>query len=92
VTFTSDRFGSRTVGSAEWVVVAALFNWTGLIVVGVFLLIILGVALGYYTRTGSEIGEHPVDERGGSPGGRGPATVSGAGRMSDDGFSSRGTR
>jgi|1186.fasta_scaffold499623_2 hypothetical protein len=59
------------------------WNWTGLIVVGGFLLLILGVAYGYYTRTGSAIDAHPVDDRAQSPGAKGPATVSGAGRTAE---------
>ena len=55
-------------------------QWDALIVVGVFLMIIVGASWGYYTRTGSGIDEHPVDARGRSPGAQGPATVSGAGR------------
>ena len=61
---------------------AAFFasQWDALIVTGVFLLIILGASWGYYTRAGSGIDEHPIDGRGRSPGAKGPATVSGAGR------------
>jgi hypothetical protein len=55
-------------------------TWDALVVCGVFLLMILGTAWGYYTRTGSDIGEHPIDDRTQSPGASGPATVSGAGR------------
>ena len=76
-------------------------NWTGLFAVAGFLITLLGVAYGYYTRTGSGIDEHPVDDRGRSPGARGPATVSGAGRGAEQApgkgpvkgrFSGHGTR
>jgi hypothetical protein len=56
------------------------FDWSGLVVAGAFLLMILGTAWGYYTRTGSDIDEHPIDDRTQSPGAKAPATVSGAGR------------
>jgi hypothetical protein len=55
-------------------------DWGVLVVMGVFVLIILATSWGYYTRTGSGIDEHPVDDRARSPGAKGPATVSGAGR------------
>jgi len=57
------------------------FAWDAWVVAGVFLLIILGTSWGYYTRTGSGIDEHPIDDRGRSPGAQGPATVSGEGRV-----------
>lgn len=55
-------------------------TWDALIVCGVFALLILSTSWGYYTRTGSDIDEHPIDDRTQSPGAKGPATVSGAGR------------
>ena len=46
-------------------------------------LFVFAVAWGYYTRLGSGINEHPVDARGSSPGARGPASVSGSGRVAE---------
>jgi hypothetical protein len=57
------------------------FDWSGLVVAGAFLLMILGTAWGYYTRTGSDIDEHPIDDRTQSPGAKAPATISGEGRV-----------
>jgi hypothetical protein len=57
------------------------FHWSGLVVAGAFLLMIVGTVIGYYTRTGSDIDEHPIDDRARSPGAQGPATISGEGRM-----------
>jgi hypothetical protein len=57
------------------------FAWDAWVVAGVFALLILAASWGYYTRTGSGIDEHPVDDRAGSPGARGTATVSGEGRV-----------
>ena len=77
------------------------FDFGGYVVAGGFILTILATAYGYYTRTGSGIGEHPVDGRGRSPGAKEPASVSGAGRTAERApgrrtarsrFSSRGTR
>ena len=56
------------------------FHWSGLVVAGAFLLMIVGTVIGYYSRPGSDIDEHPIDDRTQSPGAKGPATVSGAGR------------
>jgi len=75
--------------------------WSGLIVAGAFALIMFGTVIGFYTRRGSGVNEHPIDDRAGSPGASGPATKSGAGRTTDrppsrrtlsGGFSDHGTR
>jgi hypothetical protein len=80
----------------------AAWDWVGgSIVAGVFALILIGTVIGFYTRRGSGIDEHPVDDRARSPGAQGPATTSGAGRTTDrspsdktlsGGFSDHGTR
>ena len=57
------------------------FPWDAWVFIGVVVLFAFAVAWGYYTRIGSGINEHPVDARSSSPGARGPATVSGAGRV-----------
>ena len=71
-------------------------DWGLWVVEGAFLAAIVGTVIGYYTRAGSEIGEHPVDARGESPGAKGPATVSGGGRgpetLAGKRTSARGTR
>jgi hypothetical protein len=64
-------------------------TWDALIVCGVFLLVILATSWGYYTRIGSGIDEHPIDDRTQSPGARGPATVSGSGRAPEEKSRSR---
>jgi hypothetical protein len=56
------------------------FEWSSWAIVGGFLLMIAAVVFGYYTRTGSGIDEHPVDDRGRSPGAAEPPSVTGAGR------------
>jgi hypothetical protein len=60
------------------------FDWSAWVVAGGFLLMIVGTAIGYYTRTGSDIGEHPVDDRARSPGATEPPTISGAGRTPEE--------
>jgi hypothetical protein len=71
-------------------------GWAGWAIAAVFLITIIATAIGYYTRAGSGIDEHPVDDRGRSPGAKGPATVSGAGRTPEGTpgkrFSAPGTR
>ena len=60
------------------------FQWAGWVVAGVFFLMIVGTVIGYYTRTGSDIDEHPVDDRTQAPGATEPPTVSGAGRTPEE--------
>ncbi len=71
----------------------ALFGWNldvgSWIVPGVFLMVIFATSWGWYTRTGSGIDEHPIDDRARSPGAQGPATVSGAGRAPESKSRSR---
>jgi hypothetical protein len=71
-------------------------HWGAWAILGGFAGALIGTAIGYYTRTGSGINEHPVDDRGGSPGAKGPATVSGAGRRVESGgkrrYQPHGTR
>jgi hypothetical protein len=57
------------------------FPWDAWVFIGVIVLFVFAVGWGYYTRIGSGINEHPVDDRGSSPVARGPASVSGAGRV-----------
>ena len=74
------------------------FGWGGFVVAGFFALIMVGTVIGYYTRTGSDIAEHPVDDRGGAPGATESPNVSGAGRTPESPtgphgqFSGHGTR
>ena len=56
------------------------FEWSAWVLVGVFLLLIAATVFGYFTRTGSGIDEHPIDDRARSPGATEPPSVSGAGR------------
>jgi hypothetical protein len=56
------------------------FEWHAWVIAGAFLVMIIGAIAGYYTRGGSDIDEHPVDDRGRSPGATEPPDVSGAGR------------
>lgn len=49
------------------------------IVFGVIVvLIFFGTVIGYYTRFRNPIGQHPIDDRGQSPGARGPSRISSA--------------
>ena len=74
------------------------FEWAGWVIAGVFGLMIVGTVIGYYTRTGSDIAEHPVDDRADSPGATEAPNVSGAGRTPESPtgphgqFSGHGTR
>jgi hypothetical protein len=63
--------------------------WGAWAIVGGFAATLIGTVIGYYTRTGSGINAHPVDDRGGSQGAQGPATVSGAGRRVEGGAKRR---
>jgi hypothetical protein len=64
------------------------------IVIAVFLLAFLGVALAVYSRSGSDISEHPLGQEGteGAPGAAGQSEISGhdAGELTT--FDQHGTR
>jgi len=60
------------------------FQWAGWVVAGAFFVMIVGTVIGYYTRTGSDIDEHPVDDRTQTPGATEPPTVAGAGRTPEE--------
>jgi hypothetical protein len=77
------------------------FEWHAWLIAGAFLVMIIGTIAGYYTRGGTDIDEHPVDDRGRSPGASEPSSIAGAGRtpesptgqQADGGrFSGHGTR
>jgi hypothetical protein len=67
-------------------------EWSTWVIVGVFVVMFLGVAWGYFTRTGSEVGEHPIDDRARSPGAREPANVAGEGRTPENPTGGRAAR
>jgi hypothetical protein len=66
----------------------------GLIVALLFVVIIVGVAFGIFSRPGSEIDDHPLGgERGdGAPGAEGPSEVEGKDAGSSSAFDEHGTR
>ena len=70
------------------------------IIIAVIVAIVLAVAFGYYTRSGSAINAHPNDGLDGAPGATDPSEFSGKGRTGEDpddpsspggGLSSHGT-
>jgi hypothetical protein len=71
------------------------------IIIAVIIAIVLAVAFGYYTYSGSAINAHPNDGLDDAPGAADPSEASGRGRTGDDpddpfspggGLSSHGTR
>jgi len=68
------------------------FEWSAWVIAGVFALMIAGTVVGYYTRTGSDIDEHPVDDRARSPGATEPPSVSGGGRTPENPTGPRAAR
>jgi hypothetical protein len=84
------------------VLLTTAFATSGLIVVGVFLLILAGVAIGFYTYGGSDIQPHKAKSELGQPGAQGPSDASGGGdtaperdpreRTGGGPFSTRGSR
>jgi hypothetical protein len=68
------------------------FEWAGWVVAGGFGLMIVGTVIGYYTRWGSGIDEHPIDDRAQSPGATEAPTVSGEGRTSESPTGPRAAR
>jgi len=74
--------------------VTVIANSGGLIVVAVFIVVIVGMAIGLFLRSGSEIDDHPLGgERGdGAPGAEGPSEVTGQDADSSSAFDQHGTR
>jgi hypothetical protein len=66
----------------------------GLIVVTVFLVVIVAVAFGIFSRQGSEIDEHPLggERNDGAPGAEGPSELSGQDADASSAFDQHGTR
>jgi cytochrome b len=66
----------------------------GLIVVAVFIVIIVAVAFGIFSRQGSEIDEHPLggERNDGAPGAEGPGEMSGQNGDASSAFDQHGTR
>ena len=62
------------------------------IIVLVFILIIVGVIYGYYTRTGSGIDEHPSDGLDTAPGAEGQSELSGRDEGEGTTLDTHGTR
>jgi hypothetical protein len=54
------------------------------IIIAVIVAIVLAVAFGYYTYSGSAINAHPNDGLDGAPGASDPSEASGKGRTGDD--------
>jgi len=63
------------------------------VVIAIFLLAFVGVALAVYSRSGSDISEHPLDEEaaGDAPGAAGPGGTSGQ-AAETSAFDQHGTR
>jgi hypothetical protein len=66
----------------------------GLIVVAVFLLVIVAVAFGLFSRQGGEIDEHPLggQRNDGAPGAEGPSELEGQDADHSSAFDEHGTR
>lgn len=66
----------------------------GLIVVAVFLVVIVAVAFGIFSRQGGEIDEHPLggERNDGAPGAEGPSELSGQDADVSSAFDQHGTR
>ena len=64
----------------------------GWILVVVIVVILAGVVYGFYTRSGSNISEHPLDVRAEAPGASGRSEISGKDEGEGSTFDTHGTR
>lgn len=62
------------------------------IFVAIVVVILVGVVLGFYTRKGSGIDEHPNDGLDGAPGAEGRSEVSGKDQGEGSAFDTHGTQ
>ena len=58
----------------------AEIGWGGFVVAGAFALMLVGTVVGFYTRTGSGIDEHPSSTETSAPGARAPGSPGDPGR------------
>ena len=65
---------------------------SGLVLIAILLVILVGVVYGYFTRYGSGIDEHPSDGLDGAPGAKGPSEVSGKDEGDGSTLDTHGTR
>ena len=72
----------------------AIASSGGLIVAAVFIVVIVGVAIGLFRRPGSEIDDHPLggERNDGAPGAAGPSEVTGQDADASSAFDQHGTR